>query len=184
MNIKILSTICLSLLFSGCAAMSVDECKTANWTAVGEKDGSNGRERRLNQYYKACSEANIIPNQSQYDQGYRKGLDYYCQPDMIFHEALKGKGLYQVCPVETRTKLRPFYDSASRYYMAENEYNSYQTNLKDYTDKAYNTKLKPEERERYRNLLKQLQQDASRITTNYHDAIRDLEKFKYQNGLN
>ena len=37
----------LSFLFSGCAAMSVEQCKTANWFNVGEKDGSAGRESRL-----------------------------------------------------------------------------------------------------------------------------------------
>lgn len=40
----------LSFLLSGCAAMSVEQCKTANWFNVGEKDGSAGRESRLDQY--------------------------------------------------------------------------------------------------------------------------------------
>jgi hypothetical protein len=28
----------LAISLSGCAAMSVEECKTANWSLVGEKD--------------------------------------------------------------------------------------------------------------------------------------------------
>lgn len=51
----------LSFLFSGCAAMSVEQCKTANWFNVGEKDGSAGRESRLDQYYSSCQKANITP---------------------------------------------------------------------------------------------------------------------------
>ncbi|MFX6797281.1 hypothetical protein ABTH24_18600, partial [Acinetobacter baumannii] len=44
----------LAISLSGCAAMSVEECKTANWSLVGEKDGSKGSSPRLDQYYKAC----------------------------------------------------------------------------------------------------------------------------------
>ena len=36
-----------TILLSGCAAMSVEQCKTANWFKVGEKDGAAGRETRL-----------------------------------------------------------------------------------------------------------------------------------------
>ncbi|MBK0411782.1 hypothetical protein JEO87_15000 [Acinetobacter pittii] len=40
----------LAISLSGCAAMSVEECKTANWSLVGEKDGSKGSSPRLDQY--------------------------------------------------------------------------------------------------------------------------------------
>ncbi|WP_151980338.1 DUF2799 domain-containing protein [Acinetobacter guerrae] len=173
----------IPVLLSGCVAMSLDECKTANWVAVGEKDGSNGHERRLDQFYKACSKVNIVPNQIQYEQGYRKGQTYYCQPDNIFYEALKGSGNYQVCPVETRAKLRDYYQVAHNYYNAENDYQRYQDNFKEYSRKSYDDKLKPEERERYSKLLKDLQSDSDRMNRDYRYAIRDLEKFKYEHGL-
>ena len=54
----------LTVLLSGCAAMSVEQCKTANWFKVGEKDGSAGRDMRLDRYYSSCQKANIVPNQS------------------------------------------------------------------------------------------------------------------------
>ncbi|MDV4239005.1 DUF2799 domain-containing protein, partial [Acinetobacter baumannii] len=58
----------LAISLSGCAAMSVEECKTANWSLVGEKDGSKGSSPRLDQYYKACGKANIVPDQKSYSQ--------------------------------------------------------------------------------------------------------------------
>jgi hypothetical protein len=58
----------------GCAAMSVEQCKTANWFNVGEKDGSAGRES-IDQYYSSCQKANITPNQNLYEKGYQKGLN-------------------------------------------------------------------------------------------------------------
>jgi hypothetical protein len=69
--------------------MSVEQCKTANWFNVGEKDGSAGRESRLDQYYSSCQKANITPNQNLYEKGYQKGLNFYCRPETIFDEALK-----------------------------------------------------------------------------------------------
>lgn len=44
-------------------------------------------------------------------------------------------------------------------------------------------KLKPEERERYRKLLRELQIDRDRINRNYWNSIRDIERFKYDHGL-
>ncbi len=43
-----------TILLSGCAAMSVEQCKTANWFNVGEKDGAAGQESRLDKYYSSC----------------------------------------------------------------------------------------------------------------------------------
>lgn len=80
--------------------MSVEQCKTANWFNVGEKDGSAGRESRLDQYYSSCQKANITPNQNLYEKGYQKGLNFYCRPETIFDEALAGRGDYRVCPIE------------------------------------------------------------------------------------
>ena len=180
---KILWIMPILASLSGCAAMSLEQCKTANWLVVGEKDGSDGRERRLDQYLKACSKGNIVPDQVLYEQGYQKGQRYYCQPDNIFYEALKGNGNYQVCPVENRAVLRPYYQVAHHYYNAENEYQRYQDNFKEYARKAYDDKLKQEERDRYLKLFKDLQNNSDRMNRNYRDAIRVLEKFKYEHGL-
>ena len=95
-----------TILLSGCAAMSVEQCKTANWLNVGEKDGAAGREVRLDQYYSSCQKANIVPNQKLYEQGYQKGLGYYCRPETIFNEALEGRGDFRICPLDKRESLR------------------------------------------------------------------------------
>ncbi|EPJ5886350.1 DUF2799 domain-containing protein, partial [Acinetobacter baumannii] len=157
----------LAISLSGCAAMSVEECKTANWSLVGEKDGSKGSSPRLDQYYKACGKANIVPDQKSYERGYKEGLGYYCQPANIFYNALEGNGNINVCPVEQRNRLRPYYRAASDYYNAKAEYDRYDEKFKQYSDSAYNEKLKPEERERYRKLLRELQIDRDRINRNY-----------------
>lgn len=101
----------------------------------------------------------------------------------FFYEALKGNGNYQVCPVETRGQLRSYDQAAREYYNAEQDYQRYQDHFKEYSRKSYDDKLKPEDRERYRKLLKELQNDSDRINRDYRDAIRDLERFKYQHGL-
>ncbi len=173
----------LAINLSGCAAMSVEECKTANWSLVGEKDGSKGSSPRLDQYYKACGKANIVPDQKLYERGYKEGLGYYCQPSNIFYNALEGNGNINVCPIEQRNRLRPYYRAASDYYNAKNEYDRYDEKFKQYSDSAYNEKLKPEERERYRKLLRELQIDRDRINRNYWNSIRDIERFKYDHGL-
>ncbi|HDZ1846843.1 TPA: hypothetical protein RRY01_003499, partial [Acinetobacter baumannii] len=110
-------------------------------------------------------------------------LGYYCQPANIFYNALEGNGNINVCPVEQRNRLRPYYRAASDYYNAKAEYERYDEKFKQYSDSAYNEKLKPEERERYRKLLRELQIDRDRINRNYWNSIRDIERFKYDHGL-
>ena len=176
-----LAMIVLSL--SGCAAMSIEQCKTANWVSIGEQDGSKGSTPRLDRYYKACEKAQVIPNQKLYEKGYQQGLGYYCQPANIFYGALEGGGNYNICPIEKRNALRPYYSAASNYYNAKAEYDRYEDKFKEYSGYAYNQKLKPEDRERYRKLLSELQIDRNRINWTYWDAIRDLERFKAEHGL-
>ncbi|WP_413966552.1 DUF2799 domain-containing protein [Acinetobacter pittii] len=122
-------------------------------------------------------------DQKSYERGYKEGLGYYCQPSNIFYNALEGNGNINVCPVEQRNRLRPYYRAASDYYNAKNEYDRYDEKFKQYSDNAYNEKLKPEERERYRKLLRELQIDRDRINRNYWNSIRDIERFKYDHGL-
>src|SRR3954471_15491410 len=64
-NVTRTVNICLFMLFAsllGCSTLSEKQCKTANWTELGERDAYDGYAReRLYDHQKACSEYSVAP---------------------------------------------------------------------------------------------------------------------------
>lgn len=180
---KILLLVGFTILLSGCAAMSVEQCKTANWFNVGEKDGAAGRESRLDKYYSSCQKANIVPNQKLYEQGYQKGLGYYCRPETIFNEALEGRGDFRICPLDKRESLRIYYQVANGYYQANAEFDRSQNDINYYLKELERKDLSVKDRDDYRKRLYDLRINSSRVQSRYQDAVRNLERFKAERGL-
>lgn len=172
-----------TILLSGCAAMSVEQCKTANWFNVGEKDGAAGRESRLDKYYSSCQKANIVPNQKLYEQGYQKGLGYYCRPETIFNEALEGRGDFRICPLDKRESLRIYYQVANGYYQANSEFDRSQNDINYYLKELERKDLSVKDRDEYIKRLYDLRINSSRVQSRYQDAVRNLERFKAERGL-
>lgn len=179
--IVILST--FTVLLSGCAAMSVEQCKTANWFNVGEKDGAAGNKSHIDKYYSSCKKANIIPSQNLYEMGYLKGLGAYCQPENIFYEALEGRGNFRVCPAEKRESLRHYYQVANNFYHANSEINTSQNNLDYYLGKLDSKDLSTKDRDDYKKKLSDLRSNSSQVRSRYQDALRNLERFKAEHDL-
>ena len=89
----------VSLLF-GCAVMSESECLVADWHAVGERDGSDGRPlAHLSKYYEACAQYGVFPDEEAYSQGRELGLTRYCTEDRGYQEGRIGTGYRGVCPM-------------------------------------------------------------------------------------
>lgn len=180
---KISLLVGFTILLSGCAAMSVEQCKTANWFNVGEKDGAAGRESRLDKYYSSCQKTNIVPNQKLYEQGYQKGLGYYCRPETIFNEALEGRGDFRICPLDKRESLRIYYQVANGYYQANAEFDRSQNDINYYLKELERKDLSVKDRDDYRKRLYDLRINSSRVQSRYQDAVRNLERFKAERGL-
>jgi hypothetical protein len=67
---------------SGCASMSVEDCATADWRALGFGDGAKGEtlartERRSTE----CAAHGYEIDRTTYDDGRHAGLGQYCTTD-------------------------------------------------------------------------------------------------------
>lgn len=83
----------------GCESMTVSECKVADWSRVGFKDGAQGEpESRLAAYTEDCGKAGIRPNAQAYRQGWDAGILRFCTAANGWREGLLGhSGKAQVC---------------------------------------------------------------------------------------
>ena len=90
----VIATLC------GCAVMSESECLNADWHAVGERDGTDGRPlARLSKYYDACTQYGVVPDDAAYSQGREFGLTVYCTADRGYEVGRFGAGYGGVCPI-------------------------------------------------------------------------------------
>ena len=75
---KTIPALALALL-AGCASLGKDECRSADWYAIGLEDGSRGRAlERLGDHRRACAKHGIAPQTERYLAGRDDGLKSFC----------------------------------------------------------------------------------------------------------
>jgi hypothetical protein len=88
----------LGLALSGCASMSKDECRAADWQQVGQRDGASGYDSsRLDEHRKACAEVAVVPDALRWQQGWLQGLPLYCTAQVGWREGRAGNSYRGVC---------------------------------------------------------------------------------------
>ncbi len=112
----------LGLLASGCAStnsMDKDECRVADWRAIGYEDGASGKAAsHIGERREACAKHGVTPNFAAYQQGRDEGLREYCTPDSGYRLGRKGRQLAAVCPSELQGDFRDAYKSGREIHQA------------------------------------------------------------------
>ena len=78
--------------------MSEDECLTADWWIVGQKDGSEGKPpTAVSEHLEACSEHAVAPDREAYEAGRQSGLMVYCTRFNGYQVGRNDKPYHGVC---------------------------------------------------------------------------------------
>lgn len=94
-----LIAIALIVTLSGCASLSADDCQSADWLQIGQKDGARGySSSRINSHVSACKKHDVKVNQSQYKQGRKLGLKTFCEASNGYRYASEKREYKSVCP--------------------------------------------------------------------------------------
>lgn len=105
---------------AGCAGMGADECRTADWHAIGYEDGARGQapeffgERR-----KDCAEHGITADFAAYRAGRSEGLAHYCRPHNGYQLGTRGSRYAGICPAELEGPFLVAYDEGYGLYERE-----------------------------------------------------------------
>ncbi|WP_064605068.1 DUF2799 domain-containing protein [Photobacterium sp. J15] len=161
--------LCMVVLaqLAGCSSMSVEECKVADWYAVGLQDGRNGApSSRVNDYAEDCLEANVTVDQAAWFNGYDLGLTHYCMPDNGYRVGRSG-GVYNgVCDspffLEQYNKGRAEYRVEQRIRDIDRELDSIAVQLKQLDKNARNNS---DEAKRLRRSEKMLRAERRSLIT-------------------
>ncbi len=92
--------LCLALgPLAACSTLSENECKVADWQAIGEEDGIMGQNPDyIASHRKACAKFGIAPDNAKYKKGYEEGLLRYCNEHNGFVRGEKGQSYQGMCP--------------------------------------------------------------------------------------
>jgi hypothetical protein len=108
-------TLLVMILFSSCATLSEDECKSSDWYGLGLSNGKEGR-NLLNAHSKACAEYSISPDITKYNKGLEQGLLSYCTEENGYREGVAGKSYQRVCPIRLEGKFLKKYKLGKKIY--------------------------------------------------------------------
>jgi len=159
----------------GCASMTPEECKTADWYEKGMSDGQHGRARAyLEDHVKACSEVGVRPNRERYMAGRDIGIRQYCTPHNGLQEGRRGASYANSCPPELEPAFLARYRAGYEVYRAQqrlDQINQRVQSKQRELDKAKEDK----DRSRLRRDLRDLDGDARRARADLYAAERRLD---------
>lgn len=94
------------LALGGCAALTADQCKIADWRALGVEDGALGYgESRFLAYAKDCADAGVTPDRLAWNAGRAEGLKRFCTPEGAYSAGVDGRPYRGRCAPETAEQL-------------------------------------------------------------------------------
>jgi len=101
------------LLLSGCQTVSPNECKVANWSDLGLRDGLAGKPLSLlDERAHDCAEAGVAADMARYVAGRDQGLREYCRIENAVPLGLNGSSYQGVCPPQIDIEFRRRYQAA------------------------------------------------------------------------
>ncbi len=120
--VRFIFFLAVCLWLTGCATMTPNECKAANWGQVGLRDGLAGSGLSvLNDRVKDCAEAQVPVDTPRYLQGRDQGLLQYCRIENAAPLGLNGKSYDGVCPAAMDVEFRHRFKVGRDVHLARTE---------------------------------------------------------------
>lgn len=113
----------LAIAITGCASMTPEQCRHADWHQIGYTDGAQGLSgARIDDHAKACAEVGVRPNLDEYLRGRSQGLFSYCQPENGFAVGRRGEQENAAdCPASMRFAFLDQYRRGQEIHLIESD---------------------------------------------------------------
>lgn len=93
-----------SVMLGGCASLSKEECRIADWGIIGFEDGSAGKSvATIGRHRQACAKVDVTPNLEEYERGHNKGLQHFCTQANGYSLGERGLNHNGVCSEHVET---------------------------------------------------------------------------------
>ena len=183
-SIRIISALALALTLASCATMSPEECRFANWTDVGMRDGLEGKTLALlNTRVSDCAEAGVRVDGNAYLKGRESGLRNYCRLENAAPLGLNGGSYEGVCPAQIDGEFRRRYQLGYNVYAAhaeaariDNRQQWLEQRLRQ-LDRDEDKRLRDANKEDDR---RRIRRDIDDERRRVRDELRDLDRAQYR----
>jgi len=174
---SIAALLCILLLLQSCATMNENDCLSADWTSIGNKDGARGlKDSRFESRASACKKYNVVADYSAYIQGYNNGIREFCIPRNGYRIGTNKREYDYVCPNDMQDPFLREYVKGLNYAINEIESDQRELDL-DYRDAKVDLKKATTDKNK-----ESIQNKLRRIENNI-DGLRD-EKVKIRSWIN
>ena len=162
-----------ALFAGGCASLSKDECRNADWQAIGQRDGAAGETPdRLAAHAKACAEVGVVPDEARWLQGREIGLASYCTGRRGREVGARGFFYRDVCTGPSELEFRRGYEIGRQIEQLNQLLAGNQGDRRRLLDRLAQKGVSDEERQQIRLRLIRLDQDADRLRWSIDSAWR------------
>jgi hypothetical protein len=116
------SALLIALSLASCATMSPEQCKFANWSDIGMRDGLDGKPLALfSARANDCAENGIRADNVAYLKGRDAGLRNYCRVENAAQLGLNGGNYEGVCPPQIDREFRRRFEIGHNVYASRAE---------------------------------------------------------------
>lgn len=140
-----------ALCLTACSTMSKKDCETANWAALGKRDGVEGKTLdAYNRRETQCQEHGLLTEREKYISGYAEGLKIFCTYEGGQKFGYSGDRYDGQCRRHSEEEFLKGYKLGK----AEAERDAYARQLED-EQRAHQERLDQERRDREEELKRQ-----------------------------
>jgi hypothetical protein len=170
------------VLLSGCATMTEDECRYADWYDIGLRDGREAKpQSRVTSYVDACAPFQVRPDMDAWEQGRAAGLGEFCQLPVALERGLNRYSYDRVCGDPDFERV---YLAAKALGDARHVIETTDTELARKEEKLVKDKeLTDEKRAELELEIRNLERQRDRARDDRSDAERRLDRLRAELGL-
>ncbi len=123
----------VAMALSGCATMSEEQCKGANWAALGQSDARDGDMPQFGaDRVKSCAEKGVRGNLAEWQRGWEMGRREVCTPGNAMAWAQRSSEYTPgFCPPDLEPVFMSVYAPARERYRFEKRIRDLQTQIDD-----------------------------------------------------
>lgn len=173
----VLGSVVLVALLSGCASLSEEECRVADWRRLGTDDGAHGHtESRLAEHAEACAKIGIRPDAAQWRAGWDQGVWMYCTPQVGWNEGLAGRGYQGVCRGRNEDAFLQAYQAGNEIHRLQSRIDSTYQELQR-LQRQLREAPNDEARHRLRERMRQLDFELAQLRLSLHSLQLNTRRY-------
>lgn len=181
----------VALLASGCASLTPDECRNADWRAIGYEDGAAGRGTdRLADHRSACAKVAVTPDFTAYQAGHASGVRVFCRPANGYQVGRNGYAYTGICPADLERDFLIALEEGLFVYQLELDVDAVASeiaqvdydiddiveDIEDTEEALERDDLADEERRRLRDHARRLARDLGRLEVHREALVVELRE--------